>query len=416
VLKRFCSVWRFVAVFAAGALYLALSGCATWQAPAKVDDTALRARAVSATEQDVRLSAAVLSAEDSRQMLGADVNGTGVQPIWIEVENPTPQALWLLRSGTDPDYFSSLEVAWSFHAPLAGATNARIDDHFVALAFENPIPAWSTRAGIIFANPHRHTRLLNVDLLGRCKLIPFTLFPPVPDDAPDTEALQVLARFAETQGTDYSDPDAFRAALEQLPCCATQANGTASGDPLNVVLVGEFADIAAALVRRGFRRDEMEFDHAQRLYGRPPDIVARKSGQGGVPANWVRMWVAPFRYRGQSVCLVQTGRPVGGRFTVAEGKALVLHPDVDEARNLLVQDLLYSGGLAKLGFVAGVSSISIARPWVNPASSSYHTDGLRAVMFLATRPLDLSDVQILDWVPYLKRREVGAAKENTNAQ
>ena len=128
------------------------------------------------------------------------------------------------------------------------------------------------------------------------------------------------------------------------------------------------------------------------LFGRPPDAVVRKSGQGGVPANWMRARVAPLRYQGQSVFLVQAGRPVGGRFAAAEGKELVLHPDVDEARDLLIQDLLYSGGLA---------------------GTTYHTDGLRAVMFFATRPLALSDVRLLDWLPYLERREAGTAAEHT---
>ena len=76
LLKRISPICHFLIVYTAGVFYLLLGGCATWQAPAPIDDTALRARAVSATLQDVRLSATVLSAEDSRQMLGADVNST----------------------------------------------------------------------------------------------------------------------------------------------------------------------------------------------------------------------------------------------------------------------------------------------------------------------------------------------------
>jgi len=106
------------------ALLLALAGCANWQAPAEVSDAALRARAITTTVRDVRVTAAVLSAQDSVSMLGADVNKTNVQAVWIEVENRTSQSLLLLRSGTDPDYFSPLEMAWSLHAPLAVGTNA----------------------------------------------------------------------------------------------------------------------------------------------------------------------------------------------------------------------------------------------------------------------------------------------------
>ena len=173
------------------------------------------------------------------------------------------------------------------------------------------------------------------------------------------------------------------------------------------MLVGRVTDIAAALVRRGFRSDRREVDDIQRLFGRPADLVLRKAGQGGAPAHWLRCWVAPFSYQGQPVFVGQAGRPVGGRFAVADGGASGSHPDVDEARNLLIQDLLYSGGLAKLGFVGGSGAAPVPTG-SRQAGDEYHTDGLRAVMFLVTRPLALSDVQILDWVPYLQRRETGA--------
>lgn len=399
---------------AAGALLVALVGCATWQAPARVNDTALQARAVSATKQDVHLSAAVLSAEDNRRMFGENVNDTGVQSVWVQVQNQTPQLLWLLESGTDPDYFSPLEVAWAFHEPFAGASNEAIDEHFDSVSFKNPIPPGATRAGILFTNPQHQTRLLNVDLLGRRELIAFTLLLPIPG-ASDGKARDFMARYADVQIAEFHDPDAFRAALERLPCCATGPNG-AAGDPINVVLVGQFVDVAPAVVRRGFRADVKDFDNKQRLFGRPPDVVVRKSSQGGAPANWIRVWLAPMRYQGQPVFLAQTGRPIGGRFAVAESKEQVLHPDVDEARNLLVQDMMYSEGLAKLGFVTGVGPAPVARPRESLAGTTYYTDGLRAVMFFTTRPHTLSDIQILDWVPYLKLRESGAASENTDAQ
>ncbi len=79
----------------------------------------------------------------------------------------------------------------------------------------------------------------------------------------------------------------------------------------------------------------------------------------------------------------------------------MLHDDVDEARNLMIQDMMYSGGLDKLGFATGVGSASPTHPRTTLGGARYHTDGLRAVLFLATRPLSLSDVEFLDWAPYL---------------
>jgi hypothetical protein len=358
----------------------------------------------------------VLSAAESRQLFGADVNAEGIQPVWIEVQNPGPDALWLLRAGTDPDYFSPLEVAWSFHAPFADRRNAAIDRHFYSLDFENPIHPNSTRSGVIFTNPHHRTRVLNVDLLGQRRLIPFTLFLSDPDNPPDEDALKTVARYAEAYQRDLEYPDELRNALEGSPCCAEGADRTSIAEPVNVVLIGELDDVAAAFVRRGYRSGRMAPDDDQLLFGRRPDFVLRKAGQGGVPAQWIRGWVAPFRYRGQPVFLVQTGRPVGGRFAVADGGEIVLHADVDEVRNLVVQDLLYSGGVARLGFVGGAGSSGIAHPTKGSAKNSYHTDGLRAVMFLATRPRAISDVEILDWVPALERQEAEAEAGWTNAR
>ena len=44
----------------------------------------------------------------------------------------------------------------------------------------------------------------------------------------------------------------------------------------------------------------------------------------------------------------------------------------------------------------------------------YHSDGLRAVLFFVTRPLAISDIEILDWVPILQQREVEAAAKNAD--
>jgi len=313
-------------------LSLCLAGCATWQAPGDFDDAGLRARAVTASRQDVRISAAVLSAEDSRRMFGADVDQLGVQSVWVEVQNQTPERLWLLRSGTDPDYFSPLEVAWSLHSLLAGEANARIDDHFDRLGFQNPILPGETRAGVLFVNPERRTRLLNLDLLQPKRLIPFSLFLPVPDSAGDPRSEPVPFSYSDAESINFKDLSAIRASLERLPCCASDSRGRGSGDPLNAVFVGELSDIAAALVRRSYRRDTQPGDDFQQVFGRGPDAVLRKIAQAGAPSTWIRLWLAPIRFEGRHVFLGQIGRPVGGRFVARGAADVILHEDVGQAR------------------------------------------------------------------------------------
>jgi hypothetical protein len=396
-------------------LPLAFAGCTTWSTPTRIDDAPLRERSVTATRQDVRVSAAVLGSDDSRRMFGADINRNNVQPLWIEVQNQTSQSLWLLQSGTDPDYFSSLEVAWSLHTLLGTTTNASIDDHFNALAFKNPIPPGETRSGILLTNPDRDPKLVNIDLFGSRTLIPFTLFVPVPDDLPDTRLALTLFKYPDQEITDYHDLASLRAALERLPCCAIDPQATTGADPLNVIAIGNIGDIGAAMVRRSYHRNLHEADLAQRLFGRKPDVVLRKQAQAGAPATSIRAWLAPIRFNAESVYVVQVGRPVGGRFAHKGGADDVLHDDVDEARNFLVQDMMYSGGLEKLGFVNGVGPVPQAHARTTLNGAHYFTDGLRAVMFFATRPLSFSNVEILKWVPYLEERESAAREGNADA-
>jgi hypothetical protein len=77
--------------------------------------------------------------------------------------------------------------------------------------------------------------------------------------------------------------------------------------------------------------------------------------------------------------------------------------------------MMYSGGLDKLGFVNGVGPAPQAHPRTTLNGALYHTDGLRAVMFFATRPLSFTNVDILDWVPYLDPRESASRKETSDA-
>jgi LssY C-terminus len=393
-------------------IFIALSGCATWTAPTDTGDTQLRGRAVTKAERGVEVSATVLGRHDCIRMLGSDVTAAGVQPVWIEVRNDTEHILWLLRAGADPDYFSPLEVAWSAHVTLASETNARMDEHFSQLAFPNPIPARSTSSGILFTNPQPVTKLLTVDLLGSKMMIPFTLFLPVPGAA---SANEVIHQYAATEIADYGDLGALREALTDLPCCGATADGRPVGEPLNVVFIGNLDDIAAAVNRRGYRRDQSGADPSLLVFGRPADLTLRKRVKARASASWLHIWRAPLSYRGDMVFVAQAARPIGGRFLEGATQDLRLHADVDEVRNQLIQDFMYSGGLENLAFVSGVGAAPVDRPRTLPGGSSYFTDGRRVALFLSTRPRTFAEVEILQWEPILPAPSAEAAKDASDA-
>jgi hypothetical protein len=385
-------------------LAVALAGCATWQVPPDTGTATLRERAITASSRGVEVSAAVLGAEDSKRLLGADVTASGVQPVWVEVRNGTDDTIWMLRSGTDPDYFSPLEVAWYQHSKLGGSTNDAIDQHFDRLSFANPVPPHQTRSGLIYTTPQPVTKLLNVDLWGNRKLVPFSLVLDVPGYESFRKTRQLLAAPDEPV-TDFTDLAALRKALEALPHQATTAAG--DGGPLNLVLVGALEDIASAGARRGYRRDVRDYDAAFKVFGRAPDYVSRKSAQADASSTWVRAWRTPVSYQGKPVFVAQAARPVGGRFATAKGAPL-MSADVDEIRNAFLQNNLYSGGLESVGFLAAMDAVPREASRALPDGSHYFTDGVRAVLFFTVRPLTFADVRRLDWEPFLENAEAGA--------
>jgi hypothetical protein len=68
-----------------------------------------------------------------------------------------------------------------------------------------------------------------------------------------------------------------------------------------------------------------------------------------------------------------------------------------DARNALIEDLILSQRLEKIGFVKGVGAASPDHPRHNLTGDPYVTDGMRAVLFFGQGPISLSEIQMFDW-------------------
>jgi hypothetical protein len=79
----------------------------------------------------------------------------------------------------------------------------------------------------------------------------------LPDGLFDFEELDLEQIYMDQSLPDLNENE-LRTRLENLPCCVTNDDGNRNGDPLNIVLVGEFQDVMYALSRArqapGFRR------------------------------------------------------------------------------------------------------------------------------------------------------------------
>ena len=66
-------------------------------------------------QYNLRVTAAVLSAEESEAVFGVSLYKRGIQPVWLEIENKDEEPTWFLPFSVDPDYFSPLEVTYPLH-------------------------------------------------------------------------------------------------------------------------------------------------------------------------------------------------------------------------------------------------------------------------------------------------------------
>jgi hypothetical protein len=106
-------------------LFLLVAGCAT--SPPQTESLDYRARAESQVDDGIRVSAVVLSPQESEQSFSIPLAKKGIQPVWLEIENQEDKEFYLMLLSLDPDYFAPSEVAWVFRGQGEGSLGDKID-------------------------------------------------------------------------------------------------------------------------------------------------------------------------------------------------------------------------------------------------------------------------------------------------
>lgn len=413
---------KFKTILASISIALTLAGCASKGPVSEIEKLDYKSRAITRSDGAVLVSASVLSADESHDIYGVPLAKKGIQPVWIEVENGDDTAYWLMSPGLDPHFFPASETAEAFASTYENETLEVLDQHFSALAFRNPVPAGTTVSGFVLTNLDQGVKMVQVDLVASGRHKSFSIFAVIPGFRSDYRARRVFIRelYTEDEIIEYTDEKAFRAALEELPCCVTNKDVSRNGDPLNLVIVGGLDDAFPALVRRGWRPTEQTWSGSvlkminsamsgERypyapvsplyLYDRPQDFALQKARDNIHQRNHLRLWLSPMRYHGKDVWVGQISRDIGSRFTI-HSPYLTTHkidPDVDEARTALQEDMVYSQSLVKLGLVKGVGAAPRDAPRRNLTTDPYYTDGFRGVLMFDVHPTAITDVQFLPW-------------------
>jgi hypothetical protein len=399
-------------------LALVLAACATYQ-PGTLEPDAWLARAQSETEEGVTVTGAALSAAEAASLFGVDLADDDIQPVWIRIENREDAGYWYMHRYTDPMYFSPAEVAFANRRWLAGEANERMEEVFHRRGLHEYVPPLSAVAGFVYTRHDPGMKVVGVSLLGdeEVKTFDFVLFSP--DLAADHRRID-LASLYDPDEVREVDEAGLREALERLPCCPTNADGSRRGDPLNFVLIGDSEAILAALVRAGWDETEIlsagsaaataesflfgsryRFSPVSPLYlfGRDQDAAFQKARGNIHRRNHLRLWLTPLRHDGEEVWIGQISRDIGVRFTIRTWNLTThaIDPDVDAERWYLAQDLASVNALSKYGLVGGVGVSKMAEPRVTAGGDPYFTDGLRAVLFIAPEPVPITGIEWLEW-------------------
>jgi hypothetical protein len=406
------------------------SGCVSFQ-PQPDASAGYLSRIQSQRADGLAVSVAVLTADESAKVYGVPLAEHRMQPVWLRIENQSPDDYLFVPAGLDPNYFSPQEAAWLTRSGVASDDRDRMRAYFDRMAIHQFIPRGGVREGFVLTSLDEGVKYVSVQLFRLGGSQQFDFVVDIPGFAADFRRVDFNAVVPPGDDRDVSLAQ-LRQELSALPCCVVGPDGTTPGDPLNVVVIGPGDRVFHPFVRRGWdATEEISSDSVWRTIssslfaeryrtspvsplffsGRPQDIALQKARATVDERNHMRLWITPYRVAGHRVWIGQISRDIGVRLSA---KTLVTHkidPDVDEARDYLLQDLLLSGNLASFGYVGGVGSAPPDAPRENYTGDPYFTDGLRVVLMLSDVPVPAERLDMLPW-----ESPVSAATQDGDSQ
>jgi hypothetical protein len=392
-------------------------GCAGDFDPTPASELEFLQRSQTQEEGGVSVTAAVPNAAETRKLFSTNLYASGVQPVWLEIDNQRNEGVDFFAVGLDAQYYSPIEAANLKLGKNLEKSNDLKNRYFQAQKLESVIPSGEKRAGFVFTSLDEGTKSFNVDVLGAEENFSFTFFIPVPGLKIDHESVDWDNLYSEDEVVDMDAP-ALIEALEKSPANATDSKGKGTADPLNLVVIGNLDDVYYAFIRAGwdetetvarsslmktfasfFTGGEYRYSPVSSLYvfGRGQEVAFQSTRESINERNHLRLWMSPMRYRGKRVFLGQISRDIGVRFTRKTITTHKIDPDVDDTREFLLENLAYSQALEKFGYVGGVGAKPIDAPGHNLTGDPYFTDGYRAVLWVSSKPVDIADIEVVKW-------------------
>ena len=394
---------------------LSLVGCATTQEVRTKASAPFMQRAQTQRRAHLEVTVAIPSKSEEKDIFAAPLSEKGIQAIWIRIKNYENAPCMFLPLLVDQNYFPPYEVIYKFKQSNNQDWYAEIKDksihHFIEPRGEI--------SGFIFTNLVHGTRRISIGVVGHGSLETFVFYVQDPGIQLDYEMVDFDSLYPGERITYVNEAD-LRSALEKLPCCTTSMDGTANGDPLNIVVIGDVELVVDTFIDSAWDETELltprnmikaakayisgsSYRHTiiSPLYcfGRMQDLSMQKPRKTVSARNHLRLWMTSMMYKGVPLWVGQISRDVGIRTTFKTWPPFThkISPAVDEAREYLVENMIISNRLAEFGFVRGVGAASPANPRKNLTGDSYFTDGLRAVIVLSKEPTPTNEIKLLKW-------------------
>ena len=413
-------------------LSLVFSGCIRYR-PHTSDRSSFMERAQTQTQGDVTATLTVLSDKESKTVFGVNLAKRGVQPVWIEIENKGETPYVFIPRNMDPNYYSAEEAAYMAHfkqgkqfleaglvailffpvvalIPInffaARHANKEMNAVFNKLALSSNIIMPKTReSGFVFTSVDEGTKHAKVDLLGQGDRKTFDFVTTVPGIRPDYTTKDFAARYPEEKLIEYAEGD-IPEVLAQMPCCTTNKKGTENGDPFNLVVVGELEDVVTlftsagwdetkvltagsglAMAKAFFTGESDRYSPISPLYhkGHPQDLALQKARNNINQRLHLRLWYTPVRYAGKPAWLGAISRDIGVKFTTKTWYFTThkIDPDLDDARDYLLADLIEVGKVGRFGFITNGGLANSVKPRKNLTGDPYFTDNKLLLMELS---------------------------------
>ncbi len=400
-------------------------------------------RAQTQADEHAEVAVAVLTPSECRVVFGVPLSNRGIQAVWVRVANRSGSPARLLMTKIARDYYTTREAAGVCHfsilkrlvafgllvwllLPLVllalpfklfavRRANHRMDECFQKLGFplKNIAPNMVAE-GIVFTPVDFGTKLVDVALVvnKEIKEYPFSFEVP----GPELDYQSSLQKSQDGAEPVDCDLETLRTRLSEMPATTSDTRGRRTGDPVNLVIIGEFSSVIGVFASRWDQTEVITMGSCWRtlksfllgseyryspvsalyLFQRSQDFALQRVRDSINERLHLRLWSTPLRFEGHAVWVGQVSRDIGVRFTWKTWNLTThrIDPDVDEARDYVMEDLFEAGRIEAGGYVPGVGPCTKDAPRRNLTGDPYFTDGNRAVILVSE---ERTIPRILNW-------------------